>query len=172
MGLKSILTAFVLVYAISLCGSISYAQTDTLETLKKTLLLTQNVKSRQDVLLQICAQNHSFPPDTFHKYIQMGLAISSANSQEYLKFLRFEASYLNKSGRNDAAIHLTDSILNLSVAMQNIQLFQRLRIEKCKALIRIGKSKESIANLFKNHLIIISRKQDLKERPDSGIIRR
>ena len=98
--------------------------------------------------MQICAQNHSFPPDTFHKYIQMGLAISSANSQEYLKFLRFEASYLNKSGRNDAAIHLTDSILNLSVAMQNIQLFQRLRIEKCKALIRIGKSKESIANLF------------------------
>jgi signal transduction histidine kinase len=148
MGLKSILTGFVFVYAISLCGSISCAQTDTLETLKKTLLLSQNVKSSQDILLKICAQNHSFSPDSFQKYIQTGLAISSPNSLEYLKFLRFETAYLNKSGRNDAAIHLTDSMLNLSPARQDIQLFQRLRIEKCKALIRIGNSKESIAILF------------------------
>jgi two-component system, NarL family, sensor kinase len=146
MVLKSILTGFV--FAITLNGNISCAQTDTLETLKKTLLLTQNVKSRQEILLKICSQNHSFPPDSFQKYIQIGLAISSPNSLEYLKFLRFKASYLNKLGRNDVAIHLTDSILNLAPAMHDIQLFQRLRIEKCKALIRTGKSKESIAILF------------------------
>jgi len=148
MGLKSILTAFVFVYAISLCGTISYAQTDTLETLKKTLFLTQNVKSRQEILLKICSQNHSFPPDSFQKYIQMGLKISSANSLEYLKFLRFKVSYLNKSGQNEAAIQLSDSILNSPVAMQDFVLLQRVRIEKGKALIRIGQSKEAIAIVF------------------------
>ncbi len=146
MRLKSILTGFV--FAISLCGSISYAQTDTLETLKKTLFLIQNVKSRQEILLKICTQNHSFPPDSFQKYIQMGLTISSSNTLEYLKFLRFKTSYLNKSGQNEAAIQLSDSILSIPAAMQNFVLSQRVRIEKCKALIRIGKSKEAIAIMF------------------------
>ena len=148
MRLKSILTGFVFVSAITLCGCISYAQTDTLKYLKKELLLTQNEKSRQEILLKICAQNHSLPLDSFQKYIQMGLGISSANSLEYLKFQRFEALYLNKSGQNEAAVELSDSILNSPAAMQNMQVFHRIQMEKCKAFIRIGKSKEAIAIVF------------------------
>ncbi|NTW25994.1 MAG: tetratricopeptide repeat protein, partial [Lentimicrobium sp.] len=148
MSLKNILTGLMIVYAIFYSGNISYAQTDTLETLKKTLSLTQNVKSRQEILLNICGQNHSFPLDSFQKYIQMGLAISSVNSLEYVKFLRFEALYLNKSGQNEAAVELSDSILNSPAAMQNMQVFHRIQMEKCKAFIRIGQSKEAIAIVF------------------------
>ena len=148
MKLKNILTGFIFVYVITICGSASYAQTNKLTSLKKDLLLTQDVKMRQDILLKICAQNHSFPLDSLQKYVQMGLEISSKKSLEYMQFLRFEASYLSKSEQNDAAILLTDSILNTSAAGHNIQIYQGIQMEKSKALIRNGQPKEAIGVLF------------------------
>jgi len=148
MKLKSILTGFVFVYVITICGSSSYAQTGKLASLKKDLLHAQDVKMRQEILLKICAQNSSFPLDSLQKYVHMGLEISSRKSLEYLQFLRFEASYLSKSEQNDAAIILTDSIINSKTARHNIQIYQGMQMEKSKALIRNGQPKEAIAVLF------------------------
>ena len=106
MKLKSILTGFVIVCTITIRSSISYAQTGRLTSLKKDLILTQDVKMKQDILLEICAQNHSYSLDSLQKYVQMGLGISSKKSLEYMQFLRFEASWLSKSEQNDAAIRL------------------------------------------------------------------
>ncbi len=148
MGIKLVVTGFVFLAVISFWDGIGFAQTANLKSLKKDLLLSQNLKSRQEVLLKICAQNHSFPLDSLRKYVRMGLEMSPKKSLEYLRFLRFEASYLSKAEQNEAAIALTDSVLNIPAVRHNMQIFQSMLMEKSKALIRKGQAKEAIAILF------------------------
>ncbi|MEP7163058.1 MAG: hypothetical protein ABI741_00110 [Ferruginibacter sp.] len=143
---KSLLLGCLLLFT----GACSFAQTGKIEALKKDLAQAHTAQEKVVVLIQICEQQYSLPPDVFLEYITLVQSMVKPGTIEYFRARGFYSTYLSKIDKVDQALALNDSLL-LSIPQE--KEFETLRniiyLSRCNLLIRNNQPKDAIEQSLK-----------------------
>ena len=124
------------------------AQTARIDSLRALLYALPKNDKQLLVLLQLCEESNSLPPDSLQHYSSRAttLARQATNAEAARKAAFFSAMYLYKKGLVPQALSCLDSLLQAPATIANQELWFRVLLLRSNVLIRCGRAKESLSN--------------------------
>jgi signal transduction histidine kinase len=124
------------------------AQTARADSLRALLYTPPNHNKQLPVLLQLCEESNSLPPDSLLHYSSRAAIIAKQEGDDEAarKAAFFKAMYLYKKGLVPQALAYVDSLLQAPGIIANQGLWFWVLLLRSNVLIRAGKAKESLSN--------------------------